>query len=108
MFNRRTAFLVLAATMLLLASALLSAGVMAQDEPRGSIPGLTLTSDNPGELVISWGNPDPASSDYRIAWAPDAEKYLSYKADNDGRRGNAYPVGTVRSYTVSGLPEGME
>ena len=106
--SRRIALLGLAGVGLLLASALWATGAVAQEGERGSIPGLTLTGDNPGELVISWGDPDPAPSDYRIAWAPEGEGYLSYQADNDARRGNAYPAGAARSYTVSGLPEGAE
>ncbi|MCY3506754.1 MAG: hypothetical protein OXH41_11375, partial [Chloroflexi bacterium] len=56
--------LLLAAIGLLLATALMAGGLSAQEAERGSIPGLTLTSDTPGELVISWSDPDPAPSDY--------------------------------------------
>ncbi|MDE0604637.1 MAG: hypothetical protein OXI18_09570, partial [bacterium] len=47
-----------------LATALMAGSLSAQEAERGSVPGLTLTSDNPGELVISWSDPDPAPSDY--------------------------------------------
>ena len=107
LLSRRTIHLLLAAIGLLLATALMAGGLSAQEAERGSIPGLTLTSDNPGELVISWSDPDPAPSDYRIGWAPEGEDYLSYKVENEAGRGNAYPDGTARSYTVEGL-EGAE
>ena len=108
LLSRRTIRPGLAAIALLLATALVAGGLSAQVAERGSVPGLTLTSDTPGELVISWSDPDPAPSDYRIGWAPVGEDYLSYSAENETGRGNAYPDGTARSYTVEGLPEGAE
>ncbi|MDE0602806.1 MAG: hypothetical protein OXI18_00250, partial [bacterium] len=62
--SRRTIPFGLAAIGLLLATALMAGGLSAQEGERGSVPGLTLTSDTPGELVISWSDPDPAPSDY--------------------------------------------
>ena len=78
---------------------------LAQEE-RGSVPGLTLTSENPGELVISWAKPSPDPSDYRISWTPQDQGYPSYTAANTAQRGNAYPKEPARSHTVTGLPEG--
>ena len=104
----RAALLALAAVALLLGSMLMSAGGDAQDGASGSITGLTLTSPSAGELVIAWSDPSPAPSDYRIAWAPASEGYLSYQLDNEAGRGNAFPDGSARSYTVDGLPAGVE
>ena len=90
-----------------LALALSSAHLMAQEEP-GAMPGLTLTSENPGELVISWDRPEPAPSDYRISWAPTSKGHISWQDDNKADRGNAYPQGTQRSHTVTNLPAGED
>ena len=80
------------------ALALSSAHLMAQEEP-GAMPGLTLTSENPGELVISWNGPEPAPSDYRISWAPTSKGHISWQDDNEADRGNAYPQGTEKGPT---------
>ena len=60
--GRSTMMAIMAIAALALALALSSAHLMAQEEP-GAMPGLTLTSENPGELVISWNGPEPAPSD---------------------------------------------
>lgn len=80
----------LAAAVALLATLVSGVPALAQEE-RGSVPGLTLTSDNPGELVISWEKPSPDPSDYRISWTPQDQDYLSYTAANTAQSGNAYP-----------------
>ena len=64
------------------------------------IAGLTLSSDSPGELLISWDEPSPAPYDYRVNWAKSSEDFPSWQ-NNDG---NAYP--TTNSLTVTGLEEG--
>ena len=92
---------------LVLVLALSSALLMAQEE-RGAITGLTLTSEDPGEIVISWDGPQPAPSDYRISWAPSSGAHIGWQEDNQADRGNAYPEGTERSFTVTGLPAGEE
>ena len=40
----------------------------AQDAD-GAITGLTLGSDSPGTLDVSWNTPSPHPTDYRIDWA---------------------------------------
>ena len=99
------AIMMMAALVLVLA--LSSAHLMAEEE-QGAIPGLTLTSENPGELVISWNDPEPAPSDYRISWAPTSGAHIGWQEDNEADRGNAYPEGTERSFTVTGLPAGED
>lgn len=76
----------------------------AQDDPK-SLPSLTLSSPNPGELVITWTAPANAPEDYRVAWAPADQSYLSYRDANEQKRGNAYPGGSATSHTLTGLPE---
>ena len=72
----------------------------------GSIENLRLSSENPGELTITWDLPEPAPSDYRISWAEENLKYLSFKAENEAGRGNDYPEGETTSITLTGLTEG--
>ena len=95
-----------AAAMLLVAAALLlvlrlPAEAQANDR---DVSGVTLTSPNPGELVITWDAPSRAPNDYRLTWKKSDGKWHSYKNANTVDGGNAYPTGT--SYTVTGLEEG--
>ena len=102
---RRLTFVVL-----LLAAATLG-GVFAvaqAQEAEGAISGLTLSSDSPGTLTVSWDTPSPAPSDYRLRWAPAESDYLSWKDDNETDRGNEYPAGDATSLTLSGLTEETE
>ena len=85
----------------------LAVPALAQNED-GAITTLTLTSDTPGEIEISWEAPEPAPSDYRIRWTPDGEAYPSYKDDNQADRGNEYPGGDETSLTLTGLPHGTQ
>ena len=105
--RKRVVFPLLVMATLLLWAALLTVQLMAQEDS-GSIPGLTLVSDNPGEMVISWSLPDTEPSDYRISWAPVGEGFLSYRGPNEAGRGNDYPVGSSLSYAVTGLSAGAE
>ena len=81
--------------------------VQAQTDD-GAIPGLTLTSDTPGTLTVSWDTPSPAPSDYRLRWAQAESDYPSWKDDNETDRGNAYPAGDATSLTLSGLSQGAD
>ena len=85
----------------------LAVPALAQNED-GAITTLTLTSDTPGEIEISWEAPEPAPSDYRIRWTPDGEAYPSYKDDNQADRGNEYPGGDETSLTLTGLRHGTQ
>ena len=105
--GRFTMLAIMAIATMVLALALSSAHLMAEEEP-GAIPGMTLTSENPGELIISWNKPEPAPSDYRISWAPTSKGHISWQEDNEADRGNAYPQGTERSHTLTGLPAGED
>ena len=101
--GRRHIFLMLAVAAVLASFAAAALGllpVFAQEE--GVVSGLTLTSDSPGTLAMSWDVPDQTPTDYRVNWGKSAEDFPSY-AENDG---NAYP--TTNSHTVTGLDEGIE
>ena len=99
------ALFALAAALLLAMAVLLNTGATAQAADK-EITGLTLTSPNPGELVITWDAASPTPQDHRVMWAKSSEKFLSFKKENTDEAGNAYPTGTT--HTVTGLPEGEE
>ena len=61
------------------------------------IGGLTLSSDSPGTLQVSWETPTNAPTDYRVRW-------VKSNAGEQGK-GNAYPDSS--SYTITGLEEGV-
>ena len=97
---RGRATLSIFAILLIVATVLSALPVFAQEE--GAVGGLTLTSDSPGTLAMSWDTPGQTPTDYRVNWAKSAEDFPSY-AENDG---NAYL--TTNSHTVTGLDEGVE
>ena len=96
-------WLVLVAALLLAVPFLFHAGatVHAADN---EITGVTLSSPEPGELVITWDAPSDAPDDYRVTWKKSGGKWPSYKNENTAQGGNAFPTGT--SHTVTGLEEG--
>ena len=51
------------------------------------VTGLALSSDAVGQLVMTWNQPSGNPTDYRVAWAPADEDYLSHTGDNTSRRG---------------------
>ena len=71
------------------------------------VTSLALSSDTAGELVLTWTQPTGQPNDYRIAWTPAGEDYLSYSKENTARRGNSYPAGGATSLTLTGLPSGV-
>ena len=97
---RAAAAVLLVAAVLLLVLRL-PAEAQANDRAVG---GVTLTSPNPGELVITWEAPGNAPDDYRVTWKRSTARWPSYKNDNTVDGGNAFPTGT--SHTVTGLEEG--
>ena len=95
----------------LLLAAVAFGGVFAvaqAQEAEGAINGLTLSSDSPGTLTVSWDTPSPAPTDYRVRWAQAESDYPSWKDDNETDRGNEYPAGGDTSLTLSGLSEETE
>ena len=101
---------ILIAALLLVAGLVLSvsglAGTAQGQAESGAIPSLTLDSNEPGQLVITWQAPDPAPTDYRIIWAHTSLDYLSYKDSNEAERGNVYPAGGVTTLTLNNLTPG--
>ena len=102
---------VAAVVLLMLAGGLLTAApwldgqpaVQAQDD-RGAVSNLSVSSPNPGQLVVAWSAPSETPTDYRVRWAPSGQDYLSFSEPNTSERGSAYPTGT--SHTVSSLAAG--
>ena len=94
-----------AALLLIAAALLLVVRLPAEAQPNDrDVSGVTLTSPNPGELVIAWDAPGNAPDDYRVTWKKSTARWPSYKNDNTVAGGNAFPTGT--SHTVTGLEEG--
>ena len=92
---------------LLLAAATLGGLVIAVAEAQeadGAITGLTLASDAPGTLVVSWDMPGPAPTDYRIDWAKSSESYQSYTVNE----GHVYPAGSATTVAITDLEAGAE
>ena len=109
-FPGRARFPVLiAAWLLIAATVLICAGLTdtahAQAEP-GTIASLTLSSKEPGQLVINWGTPDPAPTDYRLRWANASLDYLSYSDENEADRGNLHLAGGSTQVTLNDLTPG--
>ena len=77
--------------------------VQAQ-EANGAITGLTLTSDTPGTLTVSWDTASPAPTDYRVDWAKSTEEYQSWKVDE----GHVYPAETAKTVTITDLAHDTE
>ena len=98
--------LVLMAIILLAATATsgLYMGTIQAQSSRGAITGLTLTSDAPGTLTVSWEAASPTPTDYRVDWAKSDEDYQSWKVDE----GHLYPAETATAATITDLDHDTE
>ena len=77
--------------------------VVQVQQDDGSISALTLTSDTPGTLDVSWDAPTGAApTDYRVNWARLGEGYPSWTDDT----ANLHP--TTTSQQLIDLDEGVE
>ena len=101
---------VLIAALLLVAGVVLTgSGLAAPADAQaeaGAIPSLTLVSNEPGQLVITWETPNPAPTDYRIRWANASMGFPSYNAPNEPERGNVHPAGDANTLTLDNLTPG--
>ena len=70
----------------------------------GAITGLTLTSDAPGTLTVSWDAASPVPTDYRVDWAKSSEDYKSWKVDD----GHVYTAETDTTTTITDLSHDTE
>ena len=70
----------------------------------GAITGLTLTSDAPGTLTVSWEAASPTPTDYRVDWVKSTEEYKSWKVDE----GHKYPAPTATTVTIANLEHDTE
>ena len=95
-------------TVMLLATAAFSAiyvtAAQVQAQDNGAITGLTLTSDTPGALTVSWEAASPTPTDYRVDWAKSNEDYQSWKVDE----GHKYPAPTATTATIADLSHDTE
>ena len=77
--------------------------VVQVQQDDGAISALTLTSDSPGVLDVSWDAPTGAApTDYRVNWARSGEDYPPW-TDNTA---NLHP--TTTSQQLTGLDEDVE
>ena len=95
--------LMLAALVLAVATFGVVPAVATAQQDDGSISALTLTSDSPGVLDVSWEAPTGAApTDYRVNWARSGEDYPPW-TDNTA---NLHP--TTTSQQLTDLDEGVE
>ena len=78
---------------------------MAQTQ-HDAIPFVSLASDAPGQLTVTWEAPELAPTDYRIRWANSSQNWLSYRDDNEAERGNEYSLVDVTTLTLDNLTPG--
>ena len=74
-------------------------GTIQAQGNNGAITGLTLTSDTPGTLTVSWDTTSPVPTDHRIDWAKSDEGYKSWKVDD----GHKYPAPAATTITIADL-----
>ena len=99
----RSRMLALAITLLAAATfGILYIAVAQGQNSDGALTGLTLSSDSPGTLAVSWNPSSPDPTDYRVNWAKSSEKYPSWTSDD----GNLYPTAT--SVDLTGLEPDVE
>ena len=79
-------------------------GTLQAQENNGTITGLTLTSDAPGALTVSWDAASPTPTDYRVDWAKSDEGYKSWKVDE----GHKYPAPSATTATITDLDHDTE
>ena len=79
-------------------------GTLQAQGNNGAITGLTLTSDTPGTLTVSWDTTSPVPTDHRVDWAKTGENYQSWKVDD----GHKYPAPTATSVTIADLEHDTE
>ena len=70
--------------------------------PDKRIVALTVTGNANGELTLTWSQPLPVPTDYRVIWAESNANYRSWR-DPDG---NLYPTDTT--VTLTNLTAGIE
>ena len=63
---------------LVVASEETTEGTTEETIPEKTITGLTLSSDSPGTLVITWVAASPTPTDYRVNWAKSSESFPAY------------------------------
>ena len=97
--------LVLMAVILLAAAATSGLYITTvQAQSHGAITGLTLSSDTPGALTVSWDPASPTPTDYRVDWAKSDEDYQSWKVDE----GHLYLEDTATIATITDLDHDTE
>ena len=110
--SSKPALWLLAVALTILAVTILATSAMTAPAPAhaqaasDSIPSLTLDSNQPGQLVITWQPPQQAPTDYRIRWTNTNLNWLSWKDDDEAQRANEYPPAGVTTITLNDLTPG--
>ena len=105
--SSKPALWLLAVALTILATSAMTAPAPAhaQAEP-DAIPSVTLDSNQPGQLVITWQPPQQAPTDYRIRWTNTNLNWLSWKDTDEAQRANEYPLAGVTTITLNDLTPG--
>ena len=101
--------ILIATLMLVISMAFIGSGMAGSAQAQGAsnaIPSITLASNEPGQLTITWQAPERAPTDYRLMWANTNLGFPSYKNPNEAERANEYPLGDVTTLTLSNLTPG--
>ena len=101
--------IMIAAWLLVAVIALIGSGLAGKAHAQAGsdvIPSITLDSNQPGQLVITWATPEQAPTDYRVRWAHTSLGFLSYKDSNEAQRANVYPAAGVNTLTINDLTPG--
>ena len=101
--------IMIAAWLLVAVIALIGSGLTGNAHAQAGsdvIPSITLDSNQPGQLVITWATPEQAPTDYRVRWAHTSLGFLSYKDSNEAQRANVYPAAGVNTLTINDLTPG--
>ena len=75
---------------------------------RGTIPLFTMTSSQPGQLIITWETPEQAPTDYWIRWAKASLSFLSWNGTNEAERANPDADGSATTLTLNDLTPGED
>ena len=79
-------------------------GTVQAQSSRGAITGLTLTSDAPGTLTVSWEAASPTPTDYRGRLGQIRRRLPIMKVDE----GHLYPAETATAATITDLDHDTE
>ena len=88
--------IMIAAWLLVAVIALIGSGLTGNAHAQAGsdvIPSITLDSNQPGQLVITWETPEQAPTDYRVRWANTSLGFpVLQRFQRSTERANVYPA----------------